>query len=159
MLLNHNFKGALLSSQDHIAFLNQGAFPKAFFHSAEEIVSSFNLCIYLHRQSCLAQRINENILALQSNGLMMTWAKKFVDYSYLKEKTVSEPKVLVFEQLRGAYELLAIGLALSFFVFLLEVLSIRVRCLRKLLRKMWRQKSILNCCHNYELLIFPLRDK
>jgi hypothetical protein len=91
LLLDPTFKGALLSSEDHIAYLNQKNFPETFFHSANEVFSSFNLCIYMHRQSCLNQKINENILSLQSNGLMQIWAGQFVDYSYLKERTVSEP--------------------------------------------------------------------
>ena len=135
-LLDPDFKGALLSSNDHIAYLNRKSFPKYFFHSAQEIVSSFNLCIYMHRQSCLAQKINENILSLQSNGLMVTWSKKFVDYSYLKEKTTNEPKVLVFHQLLGAFELLTLGFAISLLSFIVEIISIKASFLRRLVKKL-----------------------
>ena len=135
MVLDPDFKGAILSSEDHIAYMNEKASPKSFFHSSQEIVSSFNLCIYMHRKSCLVQKINENILSLQSNGLMVTWSKNFVDYSYLKEKTFNEPKVLVIDQLFGAFELLALGIAISFLSFVVEVISIKLSFFRKFVKK------------------------
>jgi hypothetical protein len=110
--------------------LNERIFPTAFFHSAEESIFSFNLCIYLHRQSCLAQQINQNILDLKSNGLLDAWSRKFVDRSYLKERIFSEPKVLVIHQLLGAYELLFIGIFLSFTAFIVELISTRISFMR-----------------------------
>jgi hypothetical protein len=135
-LLNANFKGAFLSSEDHISYMNQKSFRKIFFHSAQEIITSFNLCIYMHIQSCLTQKINENILYLQSNGLMQTWAKQFVDYSYLKEKSINEPKVLVLDQLLGAFELLAFGFAISLLSFVVEIISTKVLLLRRFVMKL-----------------------
>lgn len=135
-LLDPDFKGALLSSEEHIAYLNQDVFPKAFYHSAQEILFSFNLCIYMHRQSCLVEEINQIILALRSNGILKASAKQFVDRSYLKERVFSEPKVLVLQQLLGAYELLIIGLALSFSAFLLEIISSHFFFLKNFMKKL-----------------------
>lgn len=135
-LLDPDFKGALFSSEEHVAYMNQRFFPRAFFHTAEEIIFSFNLCIYMHRQSCLTQEINHNILKLQSCGMLEAWSKKFVDPSFLKERTFNEPKVMVVQQLLGSYELLFIGLILSLKAFIFEVISTKISFLRKFMKKL-----------------------
>lgn len=132
-LLDSEFKGGLLSSEEHTAYLNAEVFPDKYFHCADEVVSTFNLCIYMHRQSCLSEEINQYILSFKSTGLLDAWVKKFVDRKYLKERVTSEPKVLVNEQLLGTYEVLVFGLLLASLVFLLEVCSVHVYALRRLL--------------------------
>lgn len=131
MLLDPEFKGALLSSEEHIAYLNMKS--EDFHHHSKEIVYTFNLAIYMHRQSCLTQQINEQILSLTSNGLLQAWAQGFVDNSYLVENKEKGQKRLTNNQLLGAYELLALGLAISFCAFLLEFCSQYIRCFRRLL--------------------------
>lgn len=135
-LLNTNFRGALLSSEEHTAYLNAQVFPHHHYHYASEIVFVFNLCIYLHRQSCLTQEINVNILNFQSNGLLQSWSKEFVDMSYLKERISAVPKVLTNEQLFGSYELLASGLIISIIVFIIELLSVKVPRMKKFMRNL-----------------------
>lgn len=130
-LLDSEFKGALLSSEEHLAYLNAQVSPHKFYHKAEEIVFVFNLCLYLHRQSCLTEEINQNIIKFQSNGLMEAWSKEFVDRSFLKERIFTQPKILKIEQLYGAYELLAFGLLLSVVAFLIELLSRHVPVMHK----------------------------
>lgn len=122
-ILDAEFKGALLSSEEHVAFSNKAGFPDKFFHHTNEVFFVFNLVIFLHRQSCLTEEINRYILNFGSNGLLDKWMREFVDDSYLNERIVSTPKKLEFEQLLGSFELLAIGLALSGIVFVFEVLS------------------------------------
>lgn len=121
----------MLSSEDHLAFLNHQVFPEEYYHYAEEVVSVFNLCIYLHRQSCLTRDVDNYILKFRSVGLLDNWVKKFVDRSYLKERTSTGPKVLVNEQLVGAYELLGFGMASGAIIFMVEVISTYFHSLRK----------------------------
>lgn len=56
---------------------------------------------------------------------MEVWVSGFVDRSYLVERKANEPKVLVNDQLLGAYELLVFGLVLSAVAFLVEICSAR----------------------------------
>lgn len=130
-LVDPEFKGVLFSSEEFTAFLNAEVFPDQFFHHAEETVSVFNLVIYLHRQSCLTHPINLNILQFLSSGLMECWVSGLIDRSYLLERKANEPKVLVNDQLLGAYQLLAFGLLLGAVAFLVEILSTRVYVLKK----------------------------
>lgn len=122
-ILNADFKGALLSSEEHVAFSNKAGFPDKFFHHTEEVFFVFNLVIFMHRLSCLTEEINRYILNFGSNGLLNKWMEEFVDNSYLKEKIVILPKRLEFNQLLGSFEVLGIGLTLSAITFVLEVFS------------------------------------
>lgn len=132
-LLDSEFRGALLSSEEHTAYLNAGVFPEKFYNFADEIVSVFNLCIYLHRQSCLTEQINQYILSFESTGLLNAWVKKFVNRKYLKEQMTNGPKVLVNKQLLGAYEILVFGLILGAITFVIEVCSVYVTAVRRIL--------------------------
>lgn len=78
-LLDSDFKGALLSSEDHIAYKNKAAYPEQFYRYSKEVFSTFNLCIYMNRKSCLVQQIDKYIQKLRSNGLIKRWADKVVD--------------------------------------------------------------------------------
>jgi hypothetical protein len=131
-LVNAEFKGTLLSSEEHTAYLNGLVFPDSFFTRAEEIVSVFNLCIYMHKKSCLIHAIDDHIIALTSSGLMNAWTRAIVDKSYLIPKTSTQPKKLNNEMLHGAYQLWILGLIASFFVFLLEILKKKLNFLKKI---------------------------
>lgn len=131
--LDADFKGALLSSEEHVAFSNKAGFPDRFFHHTDEVFFVFNLVVFMHRQSCLTEEINRYILSFGSNGLLDKWMREFVDESYLKERNLDTPKKLEFSQLLGCFELLFIGLMLSAISFVLEVFSKCSFKLRKLI--------------------------
>ncbi|KAG5675518.1 hypothetical protein PVAND_005414 [Polypedilum vanderplanki] len=132
-LMDSNYKAGVLGSEEHVAWLNQKETPEKFYHYTEEVVSVFNLCIYMHRQTCLAHNVNENIIKLTNSGLMESWKKKFVDRSYLKLRINEEPKQLDNEKLAGAYKLLIYGLIISFIVFIVELISFRFKCLHRVM--------------------------
>jgi hypothetical protein len=120
-------KGALLSSEEHVAWLNSVLTPYYFLNYAREVVTGFNLCIYTHIQSCLTTDINKNLMNIFNSGLLNSWAKKYVDRSFLVRKIDSHPRQLDNEKMSGAYEVLIIGLSLSFFVFVCEIIYARVK--------------------------------
>lgn len=130
-LVDADFKGGLLSSEEHVAFSNKAGAPNKFFHHTDEVFFVFNLVIFLHRQSCLTEEINRYILIFGSNGLLEKWMSEFVDMSYLRKRVVDTPKKLEFDQLLGSFELLGIGLSLSAIAFVLEVFSRCCSGLRK----------------------------
>lgn len=135
--LSHSeFKGALLSSEDHIAFINEKVSPNLFYHYTEEIVSVFNLCFYMHKQSCLTHEVNGNIMKLTSSGLIQSWAKIFADRSYLIPKLDISPKQLDNSKLNGAYMLLIYGFGFSLFVFIIEILCYRIKCLHRVMKNL-----------------------
>lgn len=114
-------KIALFTSEDHLAYRNIIASPHKFYHHAEETIFRSNIVIYMHKQSCLVQEIDHILINLVSGGLITQFASNFINPSFLRKESDSNTKSLNFEQLDGAFELLAIGLLLSCIVFTIEV--------------------------------------
>ncbi|KAL7040767.1 hypothetical protein ACKWTF_000511 [Chironomus riparius] len=115
-------KGALLSSEEHVAWLNSILTPYSFLNYAKEVVSGFNLCIYTHIQSCLTQQINRNLMNVFNSGLINSWAKLFVDRSFLIRKIDQYPRKLDLEKMSGAFKVLIIGLSMSILLFIFEII-------------------------------------
>ena len=136
-------KGALLSSEEHVAWLNSILTPYSFLNYAREVVSGFNLCVYTHIQSCLTQEINKNLINIFNSGLLNSWTKKFVDRSFLMRITDLRPHKLSFDKLSGAYDVLIIGLSISFLVFICEIIYAWI--VGKCKRREWILKNFSWC--------------
>ncbi|CRK97644.1 CLUMA_CG011029, isoform A [Clunio marinus] len=120
-LLQPEFKGALLSSEEHLSYLNMKSFPEKYYHHSKQIFYVFNLCIYLHRQSCFTEEINQHLLKFASNGLIDVWASQFIDKKCLTEKVSTLPTQLTNEKLLATYEILFVGFLMSFIIFIAEM--------------------------------------
>lgn len=119
------FKGALLSSEDHLAYRNIHASPHQFFRHAPETILTYNIVIYMHKQSCLASEMNQKIMYLVNGGLVQTWAAQFTDKKFLKHAATSKAVGINIVQLWGAFQLLYTGLLMGTITFVLELLVIR----------------------------------
>jgi len=62
-----------------------------------------------------------------NGGLINSWTKLFVDRSYLVRKTDQYPRKLDIEKMSGAFEVLVIGLSISFLLFIFEIIYGRAR--------------------------------
>lgn len=127
-LLDPEFKGALMSTKDHIAYRNIISAPDKFFRIAPEIISTYSIVIYMHKQTCLARQIDHKIIDLVTGGFIDLWASTFTDKKYLKRKSKSRANALTFEQLSGAFQLLITGLIICVIIFLCELMIMRVKC-------------------------------
>lgn len=122
-LLDTSQNFALLASEDHVAYWNKIGFPGIFFKFCPERVTSVNLCIYLPKNSCLTEEVNEHIFRMKDNGFMHVFTVQTVQKEYLRRKNLSqEPKKLNLTQLRGANGIYFVGIFWSFIAFLWEVL-------------------------------------
>lgn len=120
----------MLSSEEHVAYLNVQASPHRFYKTSPDVVFSFNLVIYMQKQSCLEQEFNDQILALTGGGFLDSWALRFINRDHMKELNDHQPTKLNMSQLSGGYELLISGLLIATVVFLMELLSYRIKLLR-----------------------------
>ena len=132
--MDPDFKGTLLTSEDHTAYWNKQNPAQHFFHILKSRITTFNLCIYFPKRSCLTTEVNKNILAFYANGFMTAMASKLIDKKYLTEPVViSKTKQLKMKQLIGGFQLLACGLCICFGIYLLELLSKRSVKIRRIL--------------------------
>lgn len=137
--LDDSFDGVVLSSVDHVAYRNRIDAPHKFYRHAKEIVTSFNLCVYLNQKSCLTNEINNHILNFRSNGLMGTWVKKFVDNSYLVYQPSTEPRAMGLLTILGSVQLLLVGYLIGALIFIAEMLSRRYESLRDFFNTEYRR--------------------
>lgn len=124
-VVSPEFKGALLSSDDHLAYRNIHASPNQFFRHAPETVLTYNIVIYMHKQSCLVGEVNQKIIYLVNSGLVQTWAAQFTDKNFLKHTSTNKAVAINFVQLLGAFQLLSTGLIMGGIIFILEMLIIK----------------------------------
>jgi hypothetical protein len=133
-VLDANFKGAVFSSDDILNYLNMLHFPEKHYNSCEEKIFIFSLCILLNENTALLTEINQQLLAITTNGFMQAWTKTFTGSKITDSKIPQEgPKRLSNNQLQGLYEVFLVGLTGSFFVFTLELLSRKLKVLRDFL--------------------------
>lgn len=119
-VLDPEFKGAVLTSNDHLAYRNIKAFPNKFFRHAPETIFTNNIVIYMNKQSCLAYQVNQVIINSVNGGLIEIWASQYIDKNFLKHKSSPKAVGLTMTQLSGAFQLLLLGLCISFLFFMAE---------------------------------------
>lgn len=120
-LLNPEFKGAFISSEDHVAYWNKLGFPHRYYTICETKLKTINLCLYMKKNSCIKAELDRQILGFNANGLMKIWSYQYIDRAYLKERIIDpEPRQLQINQLFGGFQLYAGGIVIAFGVLILE---------------------------------------
>lgn len=128
------FDGVLLSSEDHLAYLNQKKFKTRLTSIAQESLLTLNLCLYFNQKSNLVSTVDDYLIRLTTYGFIEQWAADYIDKSYLFEPPSNpEPHKFGMHQLIGSYQILALGWTFGLFMLLLEILSTRVKLLRDLM--------------------------
>jgi hypothetical protein len=126
------FKGALLISHNNLDYLNIQNVGKYFYRRSKEVMFFFHTCIYMHKPTPLREKVNEIILDAVSFGLVRQWVSIYSKRGYSRSANVDqkEPKPLNNSHLLGGYQIYLGGLSISIIVFILEVLSRKIKCLR-----------------------------
>jgi hypothetical protein len=122
-VIDPDFKGAVLSTKDHLAYRNILIAPKRFYHHAEEVIMTRNIVIYMTKQSSLAYEIDETILYLMNGGFINIWISMIINDDFLKNKMSVKIFPLTVNHLIGAFQILISGLIVSVLLFMVELLS------------------------------------
>lgn len=119
---------ALLASDDLVAYWNQKEFPDHFFHHLPQIITSANLCFYMHKTSCLKTEFNRHIQNFNSKGLIHKWKRIYRNKKFLYEKSYNkEPQKLKMDNLSGAFSFLIFGYVAAVISFALELFWRQIR--------------------------------
>ncbi|XP_053699476.1 uncharacterized protein LOC128746453 [Sabethes cyaneus] len=124
----------LLSPQDYVARHNKlrGNRGSAFAQIARESLGTCTAVIYYPKRSILTPAFDRQIMRIQSVGLDKFWLNRYGDYQFFRQETNNRiPEALTGEHLLGAYEVYGTMLLGSSLVWALEMLSLKVRWLRK----------------------------
>lgn len=95
----------------------------------EYVMSSF-VVAYMRRNHFLITEVDQEIEALQSNGMLGLWVKKYTSQQSAKFKSKAYPSSLKMNDLRGAFDILLPSLLICFLCFSAEVLIfwIKAKC-------------------------------
>lgn len=130
-IIDPEFKGAMLTSEDHLAYRNIKAFPDRYYRHASEVIFTNNLVIFMTKNSCLANEVDQIINMLVSGGFIKIWASHYIDANFLKRRSSSKAVSLKMTQVLGSFELLIFGFAASFVIFAFEIVFNRFKRLKK----------------------------
>lgn len=113
---------------------NKRAYGKQFIEVCKEHLYTLQIGIYFRKNSHLVHSVNKIIAAMLTNGLINYWESELMNAKYLKRQPASkEPKKLDFDQLAGGLFVLLLGLFLSALVFIIELFSMKIKCLKFLI--------------------------
>lgn len=130
-VIDPEFKGVLLSTEDHLSYRNVKAFPNRFYRHAPETIYSNNLVVYMTKSSCLSIEVDGIIIYLVNGGLIRKWAAHYIDKRFLKRKSTSNAVSLKVNQFLGSFQLLFVGVLASSVMFALEMIFNRFKRLKK----------------------------
>lgn len=120
--LDSTFKGALVSSNDEIIYLNRLNYPNFTYTVCNEAILTVPVVFYLRHNSYVTEIFDKAIDNLKSAGLIDYWISHYIDGKYLRIKSNDRPhSKLSFQELLGTMQLFVIGMSFSVFTFLLEL--------------------------------------
>jgi hypothetical protein len=127
-----------LGSRDHFVYYNAMKDPLHTFIIADEVIHSMNIVIYFPKTTCLVKAFNKQLDYLFTGGIINHWSEQYFDTRFLKSAALKdkEPKPLRNEHLLGAYLVFFNFLFYASLTFLLELLSLKFRCLRIIFMKL-----------------------
>lgn len=125
---------AVLTPLDNAAYHNK-VYPKSqFVLRTRDHVAAFPVALYYPKKSHLKEVFDERMRQIQPAGLIQFWKKRYGDYDFFKKPSESrEPRKLSNIHLAGGYQVFLGSLAISGIVFAMELLSVRLAPLRRLL--------------------------
>lgn len=121
-ILSPDFRGALLSSSEHLAYRNVKNYPERYYNHAPEVVFKSNLVIYFVKDTCFKKQVDMLIVRLLNGGFLSQWASNFIDNHFLTQRKAKQAVALNMKQLEGCFQVFSVGLTLSCVVFVLEML-------------------------------------
>lgn len=143
---------------NEVLYFNQLNHGHYTYKILQEVIETIPIGNYFRKNSFLVEVFNDQLSALMSAGLVSYWTDKFFRPPYLRAKeTNSGPKQMTLETLFGAFQLIVMGLLISFSVFLIE-LTCKVLKKSKKVKNFLRTVSRFSFTHSESLvpLIFFL---
>lgn len=138
------FKGAFGRSLTRILYLNQLVKKELRHKICNDNVVTIPVVIYTQKDFYLLDEINEKLRNMIAAGLINFWYKQVVDETKSKEDHQVQPRVLTMNDLFGCFEILICGCAISLVALLIEIISRKVKDLRRKTRTTLRIRHWIN---------------
>lgn len=132
-----HFRGAFLSSEDHINYLNIENYGRFYYRRSREVVYYYYLCIYMHTPTPLRDEIDQNIINVAAFGLIQHWVSSYTKGSYIGEhnrNTNTDNKPIDNSHLLGAYQIYFAGILIASLVFLTKLVWMKIKVYFKMMK-------------------------
>lgn len=119
-------------SQEFLIYFTETYQKPGLFHVVPEIIMQQQLCIYLAKHSFLINQFDAEIMNIRAVGLIQFWAKHYIHSKYLTSKHMYQDAKIEQDDLWGIYMICSVCYLIAILIFLLEILSLKLRGLRRL---------------------------
>ncbi|XP_055611349.1 uncharacterized protein LOC129757958 [Uranotaenia lowii] len=127
-------EGVVLVTFDLVAYHNKMSPKQQKVFITRDKVSSYPFGIYYPKNSRLTSVFDRQIRNLEATGLIGFWIRQYGDYDFFRKPIDSDvPRALRNEHLAGCYQVFGGFLGASFVIFVLELVSTKIKVLRKVL--------------------------
>lgn len=124
------FLGALTSTEISATYYNRYHRNDVAVVLSKERILLLPIVIYLRKYSCLRSPFNQHVEKLTSGGILEHWINRYTHDKYTHFQMRKTPQVLTLSQLGGIFSICGALYFLAFLVFLMEIVTLKWRCLR-----------------------------
>lgn len=117
------FKAALLTSFARIIYENQNRPFDQRFDICMDIFLTIPIVMYSKRDYYLLEPVSWKIEDFKAAGLIDFWQKLDIKKKILSEDVLVRPKIISLGQLFGCFQVLFLGILVSFIVFAVEMVT------------------------------------
>lgn len=130
-ILDDKYRGVHEVTKGVIRYYNLLHFQEQPILITKDDIKLAPISVVIREPSCLKMPINHQIFAFRSSGLVQHWEKKYI--KTIKEIEDNEPKKLNIDQFIGLIKICAVLHALSFLIFITELLTLKYRKMKKII--------------------------
>lgn len=129
--IDPSFRGAYPKTLLGTLYENQMTLKSKRLKFCKESFTSIPTIIYTKKDFYLLDAMNELIEMLKAAGLIDYWHFQSIDRQLLSYVPPRKPKILNVDGLMGGFQVLGFGCAISFVVFVSEIVASKIRKISK----------------------------
>lgn len=131
-LRNDSFNGVYLSTSEAIAYYNSIHKDHMPILETKDRVYFLSFSIYFRKNSCLTKPFDRQLGKYTTNGLIDQWTSTLMHKKTKASSQLTKIEALNFHQIQGVVVLTIAMYAFSAFMFCIELLSMRIASIRKI---------------------------
>lgn len=127
---DQNIDGVALANELVLSAFNH-RYPNRHLRFTKDRLYMTSLVFLFPKKSMLTRVFNDEILKLKEFGLNVVWKEKSINLRKKDKSKKTEPTKLAFDNILAAFQICGVLYVLSFFVFVLEIMSVkypRIKC-------------------------------
>lgn len=133
MLRNRSMRAVLQTTAETVTSFNNLHYRDEPILRTKQRLFFMAYTIYFQKNSCLVRTFNMEIEKLLTHGLISSWVSSFIETKSTIISSASVAKPLNVRQFGGIFIISIILYAISIFVFILEIMSVRIHRIREVI--------------------------